>query len=579
MSSPSLKHDQAVLNRVWSSTLLEELARSGVEHVCIAPGSRSTPLTLEAEANNKLTIHTHFDERGLGFFALGLAKATKSKVAVIVTSGTAVANLLPAVAEAGLTRESLILLTSDRPVELVNCGANQAIQQLGIFSQHVEGSLNLPSPNTQVSLNWLLCSLDDLLAQLSAKGGPIHINCPYPEPLYSKENSDIYHEYLSSIVAWKESDKPYTSKAYSLNATSPNISSSDYYQRRGVIVIGSLALEEAQAAKQFAQSLGWPVFCDAQSGVASDWQHYDLWLQIPEFAQQLNDCDCIVQFGERIVSKRLNHWIKQQAKHFSPEQYLVISRDSHCINQDHLPQTHIVSQPASWLASQSLPSLHAQSAGWADSLKSASQSITQLSRAQLMNDDQLTELSVAVDLSARLKERALFVGNSLMVRLVDMLSAVPNSSVYSNRGASGIDGLVATAAGVLKARQQPMMMLIGDTSLLYDLNSLALLSESQTPMVIVVTNNDGGAIFDLLPVPQQQKQSLYQMPHGYSFEHAAAQFRLQYVAPETLTQYQDVIDSHFELGEGTLLVEVKTPPEQASHLLKQFNSMLKEAQA
>jgi 2-succinyl-5-enolpyruvyl-6-hydroxy-3-cyclohexene-1-carboxylate synthase len=98
-------------------------------------------------------------------------------------------------------------------------------------------------------------------------------------------------------------------------------------------------------------------------------------------------------------------------------------------------------------------------------------------------------------------------------------------------------------------------------------------------MVIVVTNNDGGAIFDLLPVPQQQKQSLYQMPHGYSFEHAAAQFRLQYVAPETLTQYQDVIDSHFELGEGTLLVEVKTPPEQASHLLKQFNSMLKEAQA
>ncbi|MDK9759630.1 hypothetical protein KIV40_30985, partial [Vibrio sp. D173a] len=151
-------HDQAVLNRIWSSTLLEELARSGVEHVCIAPGSRSTPLTLEAQANTKLTIHTHFDERGLGFFALGLAKATQGKVAVIVTSGTAVANLLPAVAEAGLTRESLILLTSDRPVELVNCGANQAIQQLGIFSQHVEGALNLPSPTTQVSLNWLLSS-------------------------------------------------------------------------------------------------------------------------------------------------------------------------------------------------------------------------------------------------------------------------------------------------------------------------------------------------------------------------------------------------------------------------------------
>ena len=579
MSPQSLKHDQAVLNRIWSSTLLEELARSGVEHVCIAPGSRSTPLTLEAQANKKFTIHTHFDERGLGFFALGLAKATKSKVAVIVTSGTAVANLLPAVAEAGLTRESLVLLTSDRPIELVNCGANQAIQQLGIFSQHVEGSLNLPSPSTQVSLNWLLCSLDDLLAQQSAKGGPIHINCPYPEPLYSSELDDIYRDYSSTVASWKKGDKPYTSKSYTLNATTPSISPSDYLERRGAVVIGSLELGQAKAAKQFAELLGWPVLCDPQSGIASDWQHYDLWLQIPEAAQQLNPCECIVQFGERIVSKRLNLWIKQQARDFTSGQYLVISPDSHCINQDHLPQTHIVAQPEQWAASQSLPSLHAHHAGWADSLKSVCESVAQLSRAQLMNGDQLTELSVAVDLSARLKERELFIGNSLMVRLVDMLSAVPNSFVYSNRGASGIDGLVATAAGVFKASQKPMMMLIGDTSLLYDLNSLALLSDSQPPMVIVVTNNDGGAIFDLLPVPQQQKQSLYQMPHGYNFEHAAAQFRLQYAAPETLTQYQNAIEAHFEKGKGALLIEVTTPPEQASRLLKQFNSMLKEALA
>ena len=108
-----MNHDQAVLNRVWCNTLLEELARSGVEHVCVAPGSRSTPLTLEAEANSKLTLHTHFDERGLGFLALGLAKASNKPVAVIVTSGTAVANLLPVTAESGLTREKLILLTSD----------------------------------------------------------------------------------------------------------------------------------------------------------------------------------------------------------------------------------------------------------------------------------------------------------------------------------------------------------------------------------------------------------------------------------------------------------------------------------
>ncbi|MCG6316193.1 2-succinyl-5-enolpyruvyl-6-hydroxy-3-cyclohexene-1-carboxylic-acid synthase, partial [Vibrio alginolyticus] len=149
-----MSHDQAVLNRVWSETILIELQRFGVKHVCIAPGSRSTPLTLEAAEQSDFSIHTHFDERGLGFMALGLAKATQEPVAIIVTSGTAVANLLPSVAEAKLTGEKLVLLTADRPVELVGCGANQAINQLGIFSHHVSASLNLPSPNLATSLNW-----------------------------------------------------------------------------------------------------------------------------------------------------------------------------------------------------------------------------------------------------------------------------------------------------------------------------------------------------------------------------------------------------------------------------------------
>ncbi|MEF1164802.1 thiamine pyrophosphate-binding protein, partial [Vibrio parahaemolyticus] len=114
-----MSYDQAVLNRIWSETILTELHRFGVKHVCIAPGSRSTPLTLEAVERSNFSIHTHFDERGLGFMALGLAKASQEPVAVIVTSGTAVANLLPAVAEAKLTGEKLVLLTADRPVELV----------------------------------------------------------------------------------------------------------------------------------------------------------------------------------------------------------------------------------------------------------------------------------------------------------------------------------------------------------------------------------------------------------------------------------------------------------------------------
>ncbi|EDK28118.1 2-oxoglutarate decarboxylase [Vibrionales bacterium SWAT-3] len=574
-----MNHDQAVLNRVWCHTLLEELTRSGVEHVCIAPGSRSTPLTLEAEANSKLTLHTHFDERGLGFLALGLAKASNKPVAVIVTSGTAVANLLPAAAESGLTREKLILLTSDRPIDLVDCGANQAIQQQGIFSSHVETALNLPSPTTQVSLNWLLTSVDSALAKQRSVGGAIHINCPFPEPLYSANNAEMYADYTKSVAGWRASTSLYSNTYLANHLNVQPIAPSDYVARKGAVIIGSIDNEAATKAKQFASALGWPIFCDPQSGVNSDWQHYDLWMQSDVAKAQLSQCDFILQFGERIVSKRLNQWIKAQAAQFNSLQYVVVSPDSHRINQDHLPQTHIVANIEQWLSEQHLPSLLGEHAGWATPLVEVANTVQQLALAQISNNDQLTELSVAVDLSSRLKGRELFVGNSLMVRLVDMLSSISATQVYSNRGASGIDGLVATATGVIKANQNPLMMLIGDTSLLYDLNSLALLTHNTTPMVIVVTNNDGGAIFDLLPVPEQQKQSLYQMPHGFSFEHAAAQFQLGYAAPETLNCYQTLIEQHFEQGQGTLLVEVKTPPEQASTLLKQFSSMLTEALA
>jgi 2-succinyl-5-enolpyruvyl-6-hydroxy-3-cyclohexene-1-carboxylate synthase len=123
-------------NRRWATVILEALTRRGVRHVCIAPGSRSTPLTLAAAENRAFIHHTHFDERGLGHLALGLAKVSKEPVAVIVTSGTAVANLYPAIIEAGLTGEKLIVLTADRPPELIDCGANQAIRQPGIFASH-----------------------------------------------------------------------------------------------------------------------------------------------------------------------------------------------------------------------------------------------------------------------------------------------------------------------------------------------------------------------------------------------------------------------------------------------------------
>ena len=191
---------QSAMNRIWSQVLLEELTRLGVEEVCVAPGSRSTPLVIEACDNPKLTLNTHFDERGLAFMAHGLAKASKRPVAIIVTSGTAVANLMPAIIEANLTGEKLVVITADRPVELINCGANQAINQTSIFSSHARHAINLPSPSESVPLSWLLTSVDQLMYKQETDGGVIHINCPFPEPLYESSLKSVHQPTWTVLI-------------------------------------------------------------------------------------------------------------------------------------------------------------------------------------------------------------------------------------------------------------------------------------------------------------------------------------------------------------------------------------------
>ncbi|MGF1778055.1 2-succinyl-5-enolpyruvyl-6-hydroxy-3-cyclohexene-1-carboxylic-acid synthase [Vibrio nomapromontoriensis] len=561
---------QAALNRVWTKVMLEALYRQGVRHLCIAPGSRSTPLTLEAVAHGGFTLHTHFDERGLGFLALGLAKATNNAVAVIVTSGTAVANLLPAVAESMLTKERLILLTSDRPIELVECGANQAIVQSGIFSHHVTKYVGLPSPNTTISLNWLLTTIDSAFVSQQQNGGSIHINCPYPEPLYGGEDQSMFEEYRGSIRGWLESEGAYVRyERPVVQDYAESIQRLDLVVQKGVILVGNTSLNIANQAAVLAHSLGWPIMFDPQSGQSSDWQHYDLWLQNPVVNHQFSQADFVLQIGARFVSKRLNQWINEQVT--SGTRCVLLTEHFDRLNPDHIPMTHLLVDTERWLGDALAMSTPSQHAHWGDDLKRFATATNSLSAPS----EAISELDVAKSIQVLPKGIPLFLGNSLIVRLVDMLSSVNGHRTYSNRGASGIDGLVATACGVARAEDSPIVMYLGDTSLLYDLNSLALFSRSTKPNIIVVTNNDGGAIFDLLPVPMEQKVACYQMPHGFTFKHAAAQFGLEYCQPQSSNELESILLDHLANGTQTLLVEVITPSEEVGSHIRSLTQQVK----
>ncbi|WP_312346909.1 2-succinyl-5-enolpyruvyl-6-hydroxy-3-cyclohexene-1-carboxylic-acid synthase [Leclercia sp.] len=529
-------------NRRWAAVILEALTRHGVRHVCIAPGSRSTPLTLAAAENRAFIHHTHFDERGLGHLALGLAKASHEPVAVIVTSGTAVANLYPALIEAGLTGEKLVLLTADRPPELIDCGANQAIRQSGIFATHPTETLSLPRPTRDIPARWLVSTVDNVLGGLRA--GALHINCPFAEPLYGEmDETDL--EWQQALGDWWQSDKPWLRAPAALSSPQQR----DWFfwrQKRGVVIAGRMSAEEGKQVAQWAQRLGWPLIGDVLSQTGQPLPCADLWLGNARAVTELEQAQIVVQLGGSLTGKRLLQW---QAT-CRPEEYWLVDPREGRLDPAHHRGRRLVSSVAEWLE------LHPaeKRAPWATDIPELSRQAWELTA---QHSDVFGEAQLAHRIYRYLPEQGqLFVGNSLVVRLIDAFSRLPAGyPVYSNRGASGIDGLISTAAGVQRANARSTLAIVGDLSALYDLNALALLRQASAPFVLMVINNNGGQIFSLLPTPQSERERFYLMPQNVQFEHAAAMFSLKYQRPENWAELESALNTAWSKP-GATLIEV-----------------------
>ncbi|WP_318367166.1 2-succinyl-5-enolpyruvyl-6-hydroxy-3-cyclohexene-1-carboxylic-acid synthase [Enterobacter sp.] len=527
-------------NRRWAEVILEALSRHGVSHICIAPGSRSTPLTLAAAENRAFVHHTHFDERGLGHLALGLAKVSQAPVAVIVTSGTAVANLYPALIEAGLTGEKLILLTADRPPELIDCGANQAIRQPGMFASHPSQTLSLPRPTQDIPARWLVSTLDNMLGSLHS--GAVHINCPFAEPLYG-ELDDTGLSWQQALGDWWQSDKPWLRESSRLMSETQR----DWFfwrQKRGVIVAGRMSADEGKRVAEWAQTLGWPLIGDVLSQTGQPLPCADLWLGNARTVTELAQAQIVIQLGSSLTGKRLLQW---QAT-CEPEEYWLVDNLQGRLDPAHHRGRRLVSTVADWLEQH--PAQPRQP--WCTAIPDVSQQAWQ---AVAATRETFGEAQLAHRLAEYLPEQGqLFLGNSLVVRLVDALGQLPAGyPVYSNRGASGIDGLLSTAAGVQRASAKPTLAIVGDLSALYDLNGLALLRQVPAPFVLIVVNNNGGQIFSLLPTPQSERERFYQMPQNVHFDHAAAMFGLNYHRPESWQALEEALAGAWHTTQATLI--------------------------
>ncbi|HGM9946141.1 TPA: 2-succinyl-5-enolpyruvyl-6-hydroxy-3-cyclohexene-1-carboxylic-acid synthase [Providencia rettgeri] len=547
----------SAFNLRWAEVIIEALSRHGMKHICIAPGSRSTPLTLAAINNAKLHCHTHFDERGLGHLALGLAKASNEPVGVIVTSGTAVANLYPSLIEAGLTGEKVIFLTADRPPELIDCGANQAIRQTHIFASHPAQSLMLPRPTQDILAKWLVTAIDNGMNQL--RHGAFHINCPFAEPLYG--DMDGEYEWQKTLGEWWNSSHPWLTEPLTHSVALV----ADWYfwrQKKGVVLAGRMSASEGELVAKWAQKLGWPVIGDVLSQTGQPYPCADLWLQHPDAQQVLKHAELVVQFGSSLTGKRLLQW---QAN-CEPQEYWIIDSIPQRLDPANHRGRKLTCSIKGWLDNHPAQPRSL----WCESLQTLAQKTQHHVHQQL--HDQFSEAAVAFQLPELLSPRGqLFVGNSLIVRLVDALAQLPlGYPVYSNRGASGIDGLISTMAGVQRATARPTLAIVGDISALYDLNSLALLREPSAPTVLIIVNNNGGQIFSMLPTPDEARQNYYCMPQNVSFEPAAKMFGLQYCAPTDWGTLKNTVQQFWHSQQGTLLVELQVASDEGARTLKQL---------
>jgi len=533
------------INSIWSTLIVEELLRNGVDYFCISSGSRSSPLTTAVATHKKAKSFIHFDERASAFHALGYTSATKQPSVIITTSGTAVANVFPAIVEASKKKIPLIVITADRPPELRLTGANQTIDQVKIFGNYVRWQVDLPCPTIKIQPEFVLTTIDQALFQAQHNpAGPIHINCMFREPLAPIADNTNTKVYLKSIEHWQKVKHSYTQ--YVKGESQLNKQSIAEIKKRlsaiksGLMVVGKLSSDdERQSVLQLAEKLNWPIFPDISSGLRLGNPHpklihyFDQILVSNKMLKQLH-IDGVLHIGGRITSKRWYDFIEQS----KPKEYITVL--NHPLRNDPLHAvTYRVHSSVKNFCQLFKNGSKIKPSPLLQTLQNFNGKVHDLLNAFFeKKNSQLSEAMSARLITQNIrKDHALFLASSLPVREVDAFGSSHEgcATIGSNRGASGIDGTIATAAGFSIGLNKRTTVVLGDLAFLYDLNALAMITHLKQPMVILVFNNNGGGIFSFLPIAQFDSifEKYFATPHDLNFKSVSIMFGLNYAQPKT----------------------------------------------
>ncbi len=524
------------LNALWSRAIAEELARAGCAGVVLCPGSRNSPLLFALAAQFGDMAWSCIDERAAAFAALGAIKASGKAMAVCVTSGTAVAEGLPAMCEAGAMGLPLILLAADRPWEMQDRGAAQTMSQRGMFVGHA-AEVVLGEP---IAANAAVIALRAAVSRATQSRQPTVMHVPFRDPLPPLPDAGFHAQDLSELAQRGRVHRPFTTVGPQVGLLPPRTqdgeeSVADGFEflrpgLKGLIIVGATGAAASPFPAALAQATGFPVLADVTSGQRGLAPNHEVILGDALIAGPAQgwEPEVIIRIGPTPLHRGMWEWLGQQT---CP----VLAIEDPARNQDFLGTAWArveALHPAAWqdLGERLAPGDSAWCEQWLTADRQAQKKLHAWIRAESWSEPLAAHIAVNHDGFSSLHVAASMPVRHAHWHLFSRLETAGHR-VFANRGVNGIDGIIATFAGAMRAQPGRGLLLIGDIACLHDLSSLELAARWAQGCAIVVLNNDGGGIFDHLPVSRVPGyERLIRTPHGRDFSAAAAHAGLAYAA-------------------------------------------------
>ena len=572
-------------NFIWAKAFVNQLCDLGVRFACISPGSRSTPLTLAFAEQKKIKCFVNIDERVSGFFGLGLAKTSGIPVAVVTTSGTATAELYPAIIEAYQQRVPLIICTADRPPELLYTGSNQTINQWNLYKNHIRWFkyIGLPQLSVNRIINLQKITVKAFETSLIKNRGPVHLNFPFRKPLepnsFTDEVDNNILMAIKSTIPSKANTKRYEDLTKRETKRINIIAEKIIEKAQGLIIVGPKEYEPdfVSNIKQLSKITGYPILADGVSHLrfkssVSDKNiccNYNAYLRSKKFKNN-HYPEIILQFGRTVTSVFLQNYIEKYCTlRIIINEYGDLFDPSNKSKVFKFNPLGFCENLTRVLKESKFKRKH----NWIKTFNKAEKLTEEIKTSSLTKSNLKIEPKIFSELISVIPSNTkIMVGNSSPIRDFDNFvgRTTKNLELFFNRGASGIDGVTSTALGIA-SMDKATILITGDLSFIHDLNALLPAKKYSIPLIVILINNNGGGIFEMLPISSEKKMfyTFFKTAHNLNISSLVKSYGLGHHLIKDIKDFQIKLKSSL-LKKSLTVLELKTDSGLSKNMRKKY---------